>query len=338
MENKGIPTISLLMRAMILGDYKEALVMVTDKDFNPNETTRSWNTPIISAIMTVLNGTKFNVDNNEFREVFKKIISNENFNPNIVDSENETVIMKVVRMKEFVWLAPLLLDVKGIDLTIKNYLGLTALDLATRCKNTIVADLIMAHNAKTPPKGSPKKISGIKKKKTVASIITGKAVLDKIEMAFTQEQKDNPLSLYNLVKFFLLGNYDECIRIVNHVHFNPNETDRWEEPVLSSLIYYSQDQDVTYDEEKFKVIVNAITHNRHFDVNSLDSDCNTPLMVAMGFTRLDWLVKELFRISSARIDIRNDMGEDLKDIAEKCGNSALYSDMIRRSYELVNSI
>ena len=56
-------------------------------------------------------------------------------------------------------------------------------------------------------------------------------------------------------------------------------------------------------------------------------------MVAMGFPNLKWLAEMLFNIQSARIDIINDSGESIRQIAEKCGNGSFYSHLIRKACE-----
>lgn len=336
---KEIPVISKLLKAMIIEDYKEAMDIVSDDNFNPNEKTRTWEAPVISALLTVLINSKNKELPTEAKAVFKTIISNKNFNPNEVDKENETILMHIARNRNFSWLAPFILDCPSIDLYIKNYMGRTALDIANNTGNIIVRDLIIAYSTSVMRDHLPKKREGIKKKKKQAAKVTvSNSILNNIEMAFSDEAKNNPVSLYNLIKYFIKGNYDECLRIVKDVHFNPNESDRWDEPALSSLIYYSQDSTVIYDAVKFREIALGIINNRMFDVNALDADCNTVLMVAMSFPKLNWLVRELFKISSARIDVINDMGEDINAIAEKCGNSELLSDMIRRNYETANVI
>lgn len=336
---KEIPTISRLMRAVIFEDYNDALDMVNEEGFDPNEKSKTLESPVISALMNVLSGTKAAKESQELKQIFKAIIANKKFDPNIKDKENETILMHIARSKEFSWAAPLIIQCDNVDIMAKNYMGRTALDIATIFENIVVRDLLISEKVKVSSMHVPKKKTGLKKKKNnKPEISVCDKVLNNIEFAFDNETKDNPVSLYNLVKYFIKGNYDECLRIVKDVHFNPNETDRWDEPALSSLIYYSQDSTVTYDTDKFKEIAKAIIANRMFDVNAIDADCNTVLMVAMGFKRLDWLVRELFKISSARIDVINDMGETINVIAEKCGNAELLSDMIRRSYETANVV
>ena len=330
---KDIPVISLLLKAMILGDYNEAMDIVTDENFNPNDKTKTLESPVISAMMVVIYGTTPEDMKPEAKAVFNAIIKNKKFNPNEVDNQHETILMHIARNKYYNWLAPLILACDGVDVHMKNMMGRTALDIATSVNNLVVRDLLMARSIKDMASHSPKKKVGLKKVKKPQELPEINKVLNNIEVAFTPESKEDPVSLYNLTKYFVKGNYDECLKIVKHIHFDPNEMDRWDEPVLSCLIHYSQDSAVNYDEEKFKEIVIAIINNRMFDVNALDADCNTTLMVAMGYPKLKWMVKELFKISSAKIDLKNEMGEDLSAIAEKCGNSEFLSDMIRRSYE-----
>jgi hypothetical protein len=60
-------------------------------------------------------------------------------------------------------------------------------------------------------------------------------------------------------------------------------------------------------------------------------------MVALSFPKLGWLARELFKISSARMDVINDMGETINEIAEKNGTSELLSDLIRRNCEITKN-
>lgn len=61
-------------------------------------------------------------------------------------------------------------------------------------------------------------------------------------------------------------------------------------------------------------------------------------MVSMSFKRLNWLTRELFKISSAKIDHVNDMGEDLKQIAKSCYNTPLYEELIKANYTEANVV
>ena len=253
---KDIPVISKLLRAMILGDYKDALDIVLAEKFDPNEKTQSWGSPILSALITVMSGTKHSPFTKDAKDVFKAIVLHENFDPNATDMEKETSLMHIARFSEYGWLVPFILNKKNVNIGLRNLMGRTAIDIASVHNNVVVRDLLMACNVKEVAMHSPKKKVGLKKKKatpaptTNAEVTVSGLVANNIEVAFTPEAKENPFSLYHLVKNFINGNYDECLRIANNVHFNPNESDRWDEPALSSLIYYSQDSTVKYDEDK----------------------------------------------------------------------------------------
>ena len=181
---KDIPMVSKLLKAMILEDYVDAMDIVTDEKFDPNEKTKSWGAPIISALITVLYGEKSKNLSADAKAVFKAIISHKDFNPNLTDRENETIMMEIARGKDFNWLAPFLLNCKDIDLSIKNYMGRTALDIASFSKNTVIRDILMTYNIKEVAKYQPKKTVGRKKKKTTAPQVTvseKKNILQNIE-------------------------------------------------------------------------------------------------------------------------------------------------------------
>ena len=333
MSRDKIPTHSLLMRAIIIEDYASAIDIISAKDFDPNERTKAWNAPIVSALINLLGGVKSFHDKQAVKEIFKGIVTNEKFDPNLVDSEGYTVLMHIAERSEFNWLAPFILLKKGVNLSLKSYTNHDVFSISERKKNKVLLDILLTYNG-THSKGMPKKRAGIKPIAKVTStevpIGSKRNPVNRIEFAFSEEQKDNPVSLYWLLYYFLSKDYDNCLKVVNNVHFDPNENDKWGEPVISSLMYYSQDKDVNYDEEKYKEIAKAIMSNRKFDMNALDADCNTPIMIAMGYQRLHWLVKELFKFSSTRIDIMNDQGETLKDIAKYSGNENFFNELISK--------
>jgi hypothetical protein len=213
----------------------------------------------------------------------------------------------------------------------------TAVDIAIHNDNSAMADLLMIHRLKKKSSHLPKKIAGLKKRPVVDKEVSIDMV-NRVEHAFNGDAKDNPFSLYWVLVNFFKHEYDECVRIISDVHFDPNEADRWGEPALTSLIYYSQDSNFKYDEEGLKKVAMAIVNHRMFNVNAMDADCNTVLMVSMSFKRLNWLTRELFKISSAKIDHVNDMGEDLKQIAKNCYNTPLYEELIKASYTEANVV
>lgn len=338
MEDKNISIISLILRAMIIGDYKSALSYVEKEGFDPNEKTKTWGAPVLTALITVLTGIKKFECNPDVKKVFLTIIRNEKFNPNETDTEGETVLMHIAKTKnQFEWMVPYILENKKTDVTLKNFMKKTAIDIALYHENSAMADLLMIQKMKNNSSHLPKKIAGLKKKPIVDKEIS-LAMVNRVEHAFDGEAKENPFSLYWVLVNFFKHEYDECVRIVSDVHFNPNETDRWAEPALTSLMYYSQESSFKYDEDGLKKIAMAIINHRGFDVNAIDADCNTVLMVSMSFKKLNWLTRELFKISSAKIDHVNDMGEDLKMVAKKCFNTPLYEELIKTNYTEANVV
>jgi hypothetical protein len=228
-----------------------------------------------------------------------------------------------------------------VDLSIKNFMHRDAIEIAEHTDNSVFVDILLPLKAQNH-KGQPKKRVGIKKVAKVVNITansnSNENILRKVEVAFIDEAKKSPVSLYNLLVNFFKGDYSTCIQIAKDPNFNPNECDRWDEPALSSLIYYSQDANVEYDEEMFKKIADAIISNKRFDVNALDADCNTTLMVAMGFPKLKWLAERLFSINSARLDIINDCGYNIREIADGCGNGDFYNHLVMKTFEMADVI
>lgn len=338
---KNIPLISQLLRAIIVEDYASAIEIITDKDFNPNETNKSWNSPVLSAIVTVSSTTDKFKDSKSFREILKEIVKHKDFDPNALDCEGETVIMHIARHPSFNWLVPFIINTGKVDISIKNFMHRDALEIAEKNGNYSLVDILLTLKVNVH-KGQPKKRQGIKKivKSTTTTVLPSgnKTILEKIECAFESDDKKRPVSLYNLLVSFFKGDYTTCIQIARDVNFNPNECDRWEEPVLSSLMYYSQDSKVKYDEDMYVKVVEAIISSPRFNVNALDADCNTVLMVAMGFPKLKWLAEMLFNIQSARLDVINDLGETIREIADNCGNREFYNRLVKKSFETADVI
>lgn len=333
-----VPLISQLIRAIIVEDYATAIEVITDEKFNPNETNESWHAPVLTAIINIVTTTeKFN-DVESLKEVLKEIVKHKDYDPNIVDYEGETVLMHIARHPSFNWIVPLIISTNKVDTKIKNFMHYTALDIAERYDNPVMVDILLSLNTDYS-KGQPVKIKGLKKVTSIkVSSDENSNILEKIDWSFEEEQKVNPISLFNLLTSFFKGEYDTCIQIVRDVNFNPNECDKWDEPLLSSLMYYSQDSKAVYNEDMFKKIVDCIISNRKFDVNAINADCNTVLMVAMGFPKLKWLAEKLYNIQSARLDVMNDCGETIRDIANNCGNGDFYNHLIRKSFEMAEVV
>ena len=53
----------------------------------------------------------------------------------------------------------------------------------------------------------------------------------------------------------------------------------------------------------------------------------------MGFPKLNWLTEMLFGIQSARIDVMNDSGETIRQIADSCGNGEFYNHLLQKTFE-----
>lgn len=357
---KNIPLTSLLLKALILDDYASAIDVISRKEFNPNEKSLTWGAPVLSALIVVLSGAPKKEDDKAVRDIIKEIISRDDFDPNIADGNGDTPLMHIAMHPDFNWVAPFILSKKNLNLGVKDFMHRTALEIAERERNTVLADMILAYKGKKAQGtsnvetvkvdkiechlGMPKKRKGLATTAKVITIDTTTSttgvvsILDKIECAFDDDVKKNPVSLYNLLRSFFKGDYSTAIQIAKDVNFNPNECDKWEEPALSSLIYYSQDSKVTYDEDRFKDVANAIMSNIRFNVNTIDADCNTVLMVAMGFPKLKWLTEKLFNLQYARLDIINDMGEGIRQIADKCGNGAFYNQLVMKSFETAKVI
>lgn len=334
---KDVPLISQLLKAIILEDYASAIEVITNVNFDPNETNSSWNAPVLTAIINIVSNSEKINDITNFKEILKEIVKNDKFDPNVIDIEGETVLMHIARHPDFNWLVPFIINTGKVNLSIKNFMHNDVIDIAEKTGNSIMADILIPIKANNNFKGMPKKRKGIKKivKETTVTVSgkNGYNILDRIELAFEPHQKKNPVSLYNLLVSFFKGEYDTCIQIVRDANFNPNECDKWEEPALSSLMYYSQDVNVEYDVKMFKNIASIIIENKKFNVNALDSDCNTVLMVAMGFPKLKWLAEMLFNLESARLDVINDSRETIRQIAENCGNGDFYNHLVMKTYE-----
>lgn len=325
-----IPMISKLLRSIIIDDYTTALKIVKGSDFNPNDTHLSWKAPVVSAIINVIGETAKISDEKSFRELLITIMGHEDFNPNMTDAEGETILMHIARHPRFCWLAPYMLANPKTNVSIENFMHRTAEDIAKICGNKKFTDIISGH-ANTIIK-LPHKRSGIKKPLPKGNI----KALNKIENAFYEVDKKEDISLYNLLKAFYNKKYTNCIEIINNAAFDPNECDKWGEPVISSLIYYSQECGVEYDEDKFKEIVNAIMALDGFNPNILDIDKNTPLMVAMQFKNLRWLAEKLFKEEPVMLYHKNYWGDDLASIAKDCGNEEFYNGLRKNTFKEAN--
>ena len=214
---KDIPLISQLLKAIIVEDYASAIEIVTSDKFNPNETNESWHAPVLTAIVCVLSTTDKITDQTNLKEILKEIVKNEKFNPNILDTEGETVLMHIARHPSFNWLVPFIMNTGKVDITVKNFMHRDAIEIAESEGNTTLADILLPLKVHDH-KGQPRKRVGIKKVAKVTSINVSADVNDnvinRIEKAFGPDNKKNPVSLYNLLSSFFKGDYTTCMEIV----------------------------------------------------------------------------------------------------------------------------
>ena len=339
-KNENIPLVTYLLKNLILDDYASAIDIITSNEFNPNEKGMAWGAPALTAVIVVMASSAKDIDENGLREVIKGIINHKDFDPNVADNNGDTVLMHIAIHPEFNWVVPMILATGKVNFSLKNFMHKTILEIAEGNNNVIFRNMVLGGGRK----GTPKKMPGLKKKQQPKAEIvsinfnTNKSILNRIDAIFDADEKKNPVSLYGLLTAFFKGDYDTAIQIAKDVNFNPNSFDRFDEPCLTSLIYYSQDANVTYDEEMFKKVADAIISNRRFDVNAIDSDCNTVLMASMGFPKLRWLTEKLFSLQSARIDIINDSGENIREIADNCGNGEFYNKLVMKAFETANIV
>ena len=325
-----------LCNAIIAEDYSKAIDIISKKSFDPNERLGTWKMPIISYLIYLYDKGSVK-DENTFRLVLKSIVKLIEFDPNATDDSGETILMEIASNAEFNWLVPFILIKKNLDLSKKNDLGYDVMSIANMSHNTVMVDVLMAYKSKNL-KHLPVNLKGKEIIKQIDLEHENEFVINKLIATFCVEQKKRPTSLYNLLMNFFTGKYDECIEIIRDVNFNPNESDRLQEPVVTSFIYYTQDIKANYDEEMLKKVVIEIVNHPRFDVNLVDCEGNSVLMVSMGYPKLNWLTEILFNKSNARLDLVNDLGEDLKEIADNVGNGHLYNALVAKSFASMPSI
>lgn len=320
MPAQGFSKSSELVRNVLLEDFTAANIIVDSEDFDPNEISGSnWASPVVSSIISLVNNFSKMEDKESFKELLKKIVSKKGFDPNKADNGGDTVLMHIAKKKEYAFLMPIICKNCTLNLDRKTYVGKTALDIAKRYENEEFINAINEYMKSTDfYKGMPVKHCGIKKDYAHEVKPKEKKPID-VSDAFTREQKLNPVSSFWALKAFLEKNYDKCLEIISDEKFNPNEKNNWEEPFLTSLIYYSQDNRVEYDEEKFKDIASAIISKNEFNVNVIDANGDSVIMASMYFTKLKWLTKKLYISCKVNPGIVNDLGLNLRGIAKNMG-------------------
>lgn len=328
-ENSNIMT--RLMRAVILEDYNEADAILSDENFDPNLKTKTWGAPVLTALITVLSGVDKIQNTTALKSLFKRIAQHPKFDPNVKDDGGETVLMHIARSGLYNWLVPFIMLNKKVDLTVQNFMHLDVMQIANRAKNTTMLDVLLTHK-RMNHRGLPKKIVGLPKKvKTIENTV----FLNRVDVAYSSLAKVDQFSMYHVLKNFLEGKYDEAYKIVMDEKFDPNETNRWDEPALTNLIYISQDKACQYDEEQFRKIATAIVNREEFDVNYQDAEFNTPLMVSITFKKLHWLTELMYEKPEARCDLTNDCGLTLLGVAIQANERDFYNHLVENTIKKV---
>ena len=152
---------SQILNAILANDYASAINIITDKDFNPNEVSEFWGTPIITGLVIALSLTENDLI--AVKEILTGIIANKNFNPNIMDSEGETVLMHIAKHKKFNWLVPVIFNTGKVDLSIKNFMHHDLFHIAKTHNNNEMLEIISSIKNEHH-KGLPVKRVGIKSK------------------------------------------------------------------------------------------------------------------------------------------------------------------------------
>lgn len=332
---KEVSVLTRLMKAVILENYAEADSIISDESFDPNMKSQTWGAPVLIALVTVLSGVDKIHDKDALKEIFKKVANHPKFDPNVTDAAGETVLMHIARTSAYNWLVPVILMNKDVNLTLQNSLHLDVMQIASRHSNNAMLDILLLHK-RSNHRGLPKKIVGrVKRVKKPDVHLANNFMHERLCLAYDKEAKENEYSMYYVLKNFLDMRYDKALEIIRNEKFNPNEMNRWDEPALTTLIYISQDQKCTYTADGLMDIAKAIIYDPSFDVNCLDNDYNTPLMVSMQFKNLHWLTEALFVKPTAKIDLTNDMGLTLLGIAIKTGDREFYNELIQKSYQEV---
>ena len=322
---------SRLMRAVILEDYNEADTILSDDSFDPNMKNKTWGAPVLTALINVMSGVDKIQNTNALKALFKRIAQHPKFDPNIKDDGGETVLMHIARSGLYNWLVPFIMLNKNVDLTAQNFMHLDVMQIANRANNTAMLEVLLTHK-RMNHRGLPKKIVGLAKKNKT---INNTTFINKLDVAYSSFAKVEQFSMYNVLKNFLEGKYDEAYKIVTDEEFDPNETNRWDEPAITNFIYVSQDKDCKYDEEQFRKIISAIVKRDEFDVNFQDADLNTPLMVSMQFNKLHWLTELMFGKPDVKLDLINSCGLTLLGVAIQANEREFYNHLIQHTIKEV---
>lgn len=329
--------VSQILRLLVLEDYAELINIIVSDDFNPNVKSDISESPLLLKLINLFGSGCVKIkDKENFQMIFTEIVNHKDFDPNIKDTDGETILTCIARCdkESFNWLVNPILAKGNVDIFAKNFMHKTCMDIAKKKNNTVFMSIIngflFVKHLGMPRKRSFKKeselnieISPNKKTFDCKSIIT-----ESIEQCYNEEQKKNPSSMYWVLYHFFRGNYQEAENVVTSPHFNPNECDKFEDPALLTLVNHATVYNAKIDEDWYKRIAKYIVDCKTFDPNIINAEGNSPIMVTIGFKSLNWLSELLFNLPNTRIDFINEYGRILHGIAKEADNLVFYQGMI----------
>ena len=315
-----------LVESILNNNIAHAILMACDDKFDPNETTKSGQTMLVAIIQKIRMECPSMLYDEAFKSFISIIIDHKNYEPNKRGTMNETPLMTLCRYPECSWVVKMLLEHPDININLKSRFGHTAEDIARNNDNKEALKLFK----KPSQKRKYHIIVAKRRKPSEVKTLRNSAMLKHIEGAFREGQKVSEISAYWLIKHFLREDYEKALMIAKAEDFNAKEEDYWGEPVIYSLLYYSQDSKTEYDEEWLKKIVDALLSHKTFNINQTDADGNNLLMVSIQFKKLNWLSEKLMNRPDLNVDIKNAMGYKLIDIASSSHQEEFLSSIIAK--------
>ena len=287
------------------GDYESAMNVIDEEGFDPNDEVEFMHMPIATYLSELCCDLP-EKERESVERIIYKIIDHEKFDVNKIDDTHSeyTLLMRLAREEGLHNILDKILERSDVDYCVRNSKNVSAMDLALSYGNYDFIDKIR-------PKIMPTK--------NLPSLymVPNSYMFHYLERGFEDNKKEGGITLYNLVKNFILKRYDKCIEIISSEKFNMKETDRWGEPPLQCLVYFSQYIGMDYDIDAFKEIVNTFISRKDFNVNELDFDLNTLPMIVATFPKLNSLNDMLFKLCVVDTSVKNGSGLTIFDIAEK---------------------
>lgn len=320
MENTYIKLVDDILN----GNFANAILTSCDEKFDPNEQTKSGQTMLSAIVQKIRFDAPSLINDEAFKSFISTIIDHKNFEPNKRGTMDETPLMTLCRYPECAWVVEMLLEHPDTNINLRSRFGNTAEDIARMQDNDEALKLIFKKKVKNHV------VKAKKRNPAERKLAKNALMLSHIEGGFRQIQKENETSIYWLIKSFLMGDYEAALSIARSKDFNATEEDYWGEPVIYSLIYYSQDKQTEYDEGWLKKIIDAIFEHKTFNINQTDADGNNILMVSIQFKKLNWLSEKLIENHDLKIDIKNEMGYGLIDVATAAHQEEFLSSIIAK--------